>query len=352
MAAARDEWLRLTPEAPVEPSLPIVDPHHHLWDRPGDSYLLDGFLQDVNGAGHNIVSTVFVECREFYRQDGPLELQPVKETEVVQGIAARSASGQYGRTAVAAGIVGHADFTLGAAVSRVLEAHLAASPDRFRGIRHICTWDASPAMKTPEPRAPRGLMLDSSFRAGLACLKQYGLSFEAWLYHPQLPEAASLARAVPDVPMILNHIGGLLGVGPYAGKREEVFQVWKRGIAELARCPNVVVKLGGLGMSRSGFDWHTRPAPPSSTELIEATAPYYLSCIEQFGPTRCMFESNFPVDKLSYSYGVVWNAFKRMTEKFSQTERAALFHDTAARVYRLPSNIQRQEAARAETKAY
>ena len=181
------------------------------------------------------------------------------------------------------------------------------------------------------------MMLDSNFRAGLACLKSYGLSFEAWLYHPQLPELASLARAVPDVPMILNHVGGLLSVGPYAGKRDEVFQIWKRGIAEVATCPNVVVKLGGLGMVRCGFGWHTRPAPPSSTELIDATAPYYLFCIEKFGPNRCMFESNFPVDKISCSYGVLWNSFKRMTESFSPTERAALFHDTAARVYRLGS---------------
>jgi predicted TIM-barrel fold metal-dependent hydrolase len=178
-------------------------------------------------------------------------------------------------------------------------------------------------------------MLNSKFRAGLACLNTYGLNFEAWLYHPQLAEFASLARAVPDVPMILNHVGGLLGVGPYAGKRGEVFQVWKRGIAEVATCPNVVVKLGGLGMVRCGFDWHMRPAPPNSTELIDATAAYYLFCIEQFGPNRCMFESNFPVDKVSFSYGVLWNAFKRMTKNFSVSERAALFHDTAARVYRL-----------------
>ncbi|OGA32840.1 MAG: amidohydrolase [Betaproteobacteria bacterium RIFCSPLOWO2_12_FULL_62_13b] len=341
MAAGREERLRLIPEEPVEPSLPIVDPHHHLWDRPGDPYLFEEFLQDVNGAGHNVVSTVFVECRAFYRQDGPLEFQSVKETEVVQGIAVRSASGQYGRTGVAAGIVGHVDLTLGAAVSPVLEAHLAASPDRFRGIRHVCTWDASPAMKTPEPRAPRGLILDSSFRAGFACLQKYGLSFDAWLYHPQLPELASLAAAFSETPVILNHLGGVLGVGPYAGKRNEVFQAWKRGLADLVAFPNVVVKLGGLGMPRSGFGWETRPAPPTSSELAEATSPYYLTAIELFGTDRCMFESNFPVDKISYSYGVVWNSFKRMTEKFSQTERAALFHDTAARAYGLPSSIQR-----------
>lgn len=334
MAAARNEWLQLTVEAPMEPSLPICDPHHHFWDRPDDRYLLDELLQDV-GSGHRIVSTVFIECRERWRKDGPEEMKPIGETEFVERIIGPRA--MHSQTAVAAGIVGFADLTHGPGVARVLEAHLAASPRRFRGIRHSCTWDASPAVKTATPGVPRGLMLDSNFRAGLATLKKYGLSFEAWLYHPQLPELASLARAVPDVPMILNHVGGLLGVGPYAGKRDEVFQIWKRGILEVAACPNVVVKLGGLGMLRCGFDWQARPVPPTSTELAEATAPYYLFCIEQFGPNRCMFESNFPVDKLSCSYGVLWNSFKRMTQNFSPTERAALFHDTAVRVYRLAS---------------
>ncbi len=336
MVAARPEWLKLTVETPLEPALPICDPHHHFWDRPEERYLVEELLQDVRG-GHHIVSTVFIECRERWRKDGPEEMKPIGETEFVERIIGPSA--KHGQTAVAAGIVGFADLTLGPGVSRVLEAHLAASPKRFRGIRHSCTWDASPTVKTATPGIPRGLMFDSTFRAGLATLQKYGLSFEAWLYHPQLLEFASLARAVPDVPMILNHVGGLLGVGPYAGRRDEVFQVWRRGILEVATCPNVVVKLGGLGMLRCGFDWHMRTTPPTSIELVEATAPYYLYCIEQFGPNRCMFESNFPVDKLSYSYGVLWNSFKRMTQNFSTTERAALFHDTAVRVYRLASAV-------------
>jgi predicted TIM-barrel fold metal-dependent hydrolase len=334
MAAARNAWLQLTVETPVEPSLPICDPHHHFWDRPDGRYVVEDLLQDTRG-GHRIVSTVFIECRERWRKSGPEEMRSIGETEFVEGIV--GPRGKYGETEVAAGIVGFADLALGAAVAPVLEAHLAASPRRFRGIRHSCTWDASPAVKTATPGIPPGLMQDTGFREGLACLHRYGLSFEAWLYHPQLLEFAALARAVPDVPMILNHVGGLLGVGPYAGKRDEVFQAWRRGIAEVATCPNVVVKLGGLGMVRCGFDWHTRPAPPNSAELVDATAPYYLFCIEAFGPNRCMFESNFPVDKISFSYGVLWNAFKRMTKDFSPTERAALFHDTAARVYRLAS---------------
>lgn len=333
MPGPRSAWLQLTPEPPVEPALPICDPHHHLWDRPDDRYLLDELLQDLS-SGHRIVSTVFIECREKHRPDGPEEMRPVGETAFVQGIAEENARRPQGNAAVIGGIVGHADLSLGSRVAKVLEAHLAASPDRFRGIRHSCTWDASPAVKTATPGIPRGLMGERGFREGLAILKRYHLTFEAWLYHPQLAELAALARSTPDVTMILNHVGGLLGVGPYAGKRDEVFQDWKRGIAEVATCPNVVVKLGGLGMVRCGFEWHTRPAPPTSTELMEATKPYYLYCIEKFGPDRSMFESNFPVDKLSCSYGVLWNSFKRMTQGFSATERAALFHDTAARVYR------------------
>jgi L-fuconolactonase len=332
MATARGEWLTLTVETPLDPGLPISDPHHHFWDRPEECYLLEELLQDLR-RGHHIVSTVFIECREKWRKGGPEAMRPIGETEFVEGIV--GPRGKSGDTAVASGIVGFADLTLGAAIAPVLEAHLAASPNRFRGIRHSCTWDASPAVKTATPGIPRGLMGEKRFREGLATLKEYNLTFEAWLYHPQLGELASLARSVPDVTMILNHVGGLLGVGPYAGKREEVFQVWKRGIAEVATCPNVVVKLGGLGMVRCGFDWHTRPAPPNSTELVDATAPYYLYCIDQFGPNRCMFESNFPVDRVSYSYDVLWNAFKRMTKSFSSTERAALFHGTATRVYRL-----------------
>ncbi len=332
MAVPNQEWLKQTVEAPVEPELPICDPHHHLWDDSRGRYLVDELLQDVRG-GHNIVSTVFIECRARWRQDGPEEYRPVGETEYVERIV--GPSGTHGGTAVVAGMVGFADLALGAAVAPVLEAHLAASPRRFRGIRHSCTWDESPAAMTTMPGIPRDLMFHKNFRAGLARLKDYGLCFEAWLYHPQLMELAALARAVPEVPIVLNHVGGLLGVGPYAGRRKEVYEVWKRGIAEVATCPNVVVKLGGLGMLRCGFDWHLRPAPPTATELCEATAPYYLFCIERFGPTRCMFESNFPVDKLSYSYNVLWNSFKRMTATFSAAERAALFHDTATRVYRL-----------------
>ena len=214
----------------------------------------------------------------------------------------------------------------------VLEAHMAASPDRCRGIRHSTTWDASGVLRND---AARGFLSESSFRRGFACLARYKLSYEAWLYHPQLADLAELAGAFPTVSIILNHTGAPLGVGPYAGKRAEVFEAWREGILRVAACPNVAVKLGGLGSERSGFDWHERAAQPSSTELAAALKPYIELCIEKFGADRCMFESNFPVEKRANSYVVVWNAFKRITANYSESERAALFHDTATRMYRL-----------------
>jgi predicted TIM-barrel fold metal-dependent hydrolase len=269
----------------------------------------------------------------MYRKDGPQELRPIGETEFVQGIAAQSASGQYGNTAVAAGIVGFADLTLGSAVAPVLEAHIAASRERFRGIRYTSTWDASQDIRS-RVKTPT-VLSNPQFREGFAYLQKYNLSFDAWLYHTQLMELVGLANVFPDTPIILDHIGGPLGIGPYAGKREKVFQEWKRGIAALSHCPNVVVKLGGLGMPLTGFGWHEQPTSPNSTELAEAMAPYFNLCIDHFGADRCMFESNFPVDRLSYSYTTIWNAFKRIAKDFSSTDRAALIHDTAVKVYRL-----------------
>jgi L-fuconolactonase len=342
MVTVREPWLNLTKEVPIEPDLPICDPHHHLWDHPYPAgffpgrYLLEELMKDTGG-GHRIVQTVFLQCGSMYRKSGPKEMQPVGETEFVQGIAAQSASGQYGPTRVATGIVGYADLMLGAAVAPVLEAQIAASRNRFRGIRNMTTWDASSEVMG-RMNSPKGLLLDTKFREGFACLQKYGLTFDAWLYHPQLMELADLAGTFPNTTIILNHIGGPLGIGPYAGKRDDVFKDWKRGIASLAAHPNVVVKLGGLGMTMCGFGWNERATPPNSTELAEAMGPYYLTCIELFGANRCMFESNFPVDKLSYSYTVLWNAFKRIAQGFSAKNRAALFCDTAVQVYRLPTN--------------
>jgi predicted TIM-barrel fold metal-dependent hydrolase len=296
-------------------------------------YLLEHLLKDVSG-GHNIVQTVFIECGSMYRKDGPKELRPIGETEFVQGIAAQSASGQYGDTAVAAGIVGFADLMLGGAVAPVLESQIETSPARFRGIRFNTTWDANPEVSSRV--STPNLLSDNKLREGFALLHKYNLSFDSFVYFHQIPDLVDLARAFQETPIVLNHTAGPLGVGSYSGKREEVFLEWKQGIAKLAACPNVLIKLGGMGMPRTGFGWHEMQKPPDSIELAKDMAPYYLWCIEKFGTKRCMFESNFPVDRISYSYNIIWNAFKRITRDLSSTERADLFHDTAARFYRLP----------------
>ena len=333
-AVAAQDWLALTEEDAVEPGLPIIDPHHHLWDRPGNRYLLENLLADIRG--HNVRQTVFVECTSMYRSDGPEELRVVGETEFVQGIAAMSASGQYGETRVATGIVGSADLRLGDRVAPVLEAQIAASPQRFRGIRHRAAWaDASVAPNQPDD-LPKHVLLDPDFRRGYAHLRTYGLSFEGWVYHTHIADLADLARTFPDTTIIFNHLGGPIGVGSYAGRRDEVFAAWKPAVSELAKNPNVVAKVGGIQMVVNGYGWHERDRPPTSDELLDANGPWYRYMIEQFGPSRCMLESNFPVDRLSCSYTVLWNQFKKLTRGFSSDERSAMFHDTAMRVYRLP----------------
>ena len=333
------DWLALTPEPSLEPEIPICDPHHHFWDfrterSPYDRYLLHELADDIN-SGHNVRSTVFVEARAMYRADGPEELRPVGEVEFVQGLAAASASGLYGPGRAAAAIVGHANLNLGEGVAPVLEALHAASPNRFRGIRHSVTWDPHPEVENTAAHKMEGQLGSNNFRAGARVLAGMGLSLEGWLNFPQMPELAAFAKAVPDLTIILNHIGGLMREGPYANRDDEVLAIWRSGIAAVAECPNINMKLGGMGMPRNGFDWHTRSKPIGSEELAEAMAPFMNYCIEQFGPDRCMFESNFPVDKVSFSYNVMYNAFKRMSQGYSATERADMLHDTAARVYRI-----------------
>jgi predicted TIM-barrel fold metal-dependent hydrolase len=329
--ADREKWLSLTIEEAIEPELLICDPHHHIWDHPGSRYLIDEFSADIGG-GHRVDKTVFVECRQFYRSDGPEAFRPVGETEFIDRIAG-PVNTLYGVTDVAAGIVGFADLSLGSAVQPVIEAHLEASR-RFRGVRHASAWDASDRVHNAHTNPPQYLFQDPEFRVGLACLERQGLSFDAWLFHPQIPELTDLALAFPGLTIVLNHMAGPLGIGPYAENRDKEFASWKHSMAGLARCANVYVKLGGRCLTMAGFGWHKREAPPGSAELAEAIGPYYRTCIEYFGPEHCMFESNFPVDRASCSYTVLWNAFKRLTQGYSASERAALFHDTASRVYR------------------
>jgi len=305
-----------------------------LWDRPGWRYLLDDLVADV-GSGHNILATVFVQARAMHRAGGPVEMRPLGETEFVNGIAAMSASGIYGKSQICAGIVGHADLTLGARVEPVLEAHIRAGGGRFRGIRHITAYDADTSIRNPAHRSVPGLLGDKAFREGFGVLARMGLSFDAWLYHPQIGELTDLARTFPEARIVLNHVGGPLGIGAYAGKHQEILPGWKTSIRALAGCPNVYVKLGGLGMKIGGFGFHDKPDPPSSEALAETWRPYIETCIEAFGPSRSMFESNFPVDNGSYSYPVFWNACKILAKGASTTEKADLFAGTARRFYRL-----------------
>lgn len=329
MPEKNEAWLNLVAEDPIEPDLPICDAHHHLWDYPENRFMSQELTEDVRG--HNVVSTVFVECSSAYRTEGPEASKPVGETEFVSRVADESAPG----LSIAAGIVGYADLRLGAAVASVLEEHISADTARFKGIRHASGWDASSDVRNSHTKPTERLLMDSTFREGFACLEKYALTFDAWMYHTQLMELVDLAHAFPGVAIILDHIGGPLGIGPYQGKREEIFTEWKRCIEELAACPNIVVKLGGLAMPINGWGWHKQERPPSSEELAEATAPYYHFCIENFGVNRCMFESNFPVDKTSCSYNVLWNSFKIIAKDFTPAEKADLFHDTAVRIYRL-----------------
>ena len=319
----------------LEPDLPIVDPHHHLWDRPGNRYLLDDFLTDVR-SGHDIRASVFVECGAFYRKAGPEVMAPVGEVEFANGMAAMAASGLYGDTLVASGILGTADLRLGADVATVLDAELAAAGGRMRGIRFIAKWDADEELNTGRYKPLPGLMRDRDFRAGFSMLAPRKLSFDTMIYHPQLPELADLARAFPETTIVVNHVGGLLAhTRTYVARRDAAIGQWRSGLRELAGCENVYVKLGGLGMPYLGLGADKLDAPASSEKLAALWGPYFEDCIESLGPERCMFESNFPPDRESADYAVIWNTFKRVAGRYSAGEKRALFCGTAAKAYRL-----------------
>ena len=330
----RDEWLARRTESILEPALPIVDPHHHLWDRGGQRYMIEEMAADI-ASGHNIVATVYVDCRSMYRASGPEAFRPVGEVEFANGVAAMSASGGYGPAQINAGIVSHVDLLLGDGARPVLEAEIAAGNGRFRGIRHSSAWDAEMEVAGMYAKRPKGILLDPTFRKGFACLAPLNLSFDAWLFHPQIGELVDLARAFPGTRIMLDHCGGPIGIGRFAGKREETFVTWKAAIQEIAKCPNVSVKLGGLAMRLLGYDFHERPKPPSSEQAAAAWRPYIETCIGAFGPGRAMFESNFPPDKGQCSYQVIFNAFKRIAAQYSEAEKSALFSGTATDFYRL-----------------
>lgn len=341
------------PEAIIEPDLPIIDPHHHLWDRrpvmhllprpehPFDHishrkghYLLDHLLGDT-ASGHNILATVFLECRSMYRSDGPAEMRCLGETEFVNGVAAMAASGLYGRTLACAGIVSTAELLLGADVGRVLDEHMRIAGPRFKGIRRSTSFDTDPGVLGPLNRNSPGVMMEPKFREGFAELGKRGLSFDAWLLEPQLPEVIDLARAFPETRIVLDHVGTPLGIASYGGKRHERFGTWRDNIRELARCENVYVKLGGLAMPFCNFPSMLSPERASSEQLAEEWGPYVEVCIEAFGVQRAMFESNFPVDEVSCDYATLWNALKLIARSASPEEKHELFFGSANRFYRL-----------------
>jgi len=344
--------LRSYREPILEPDLPIIDPHHHLWDRRETApagepakhgfsrmlqkvplYLADDLAADVN-SGHNVLTTVYMECGSMYRTDGPDALKPIGETEYVAQVAADSIDAG-GKARLCAGIVSHANLSLGDAAAAVLEAHIAAGDGRFRGIRHSCAQDNDPEVLGVLNRHQPGLYLDATFRRGFARLAPLGLTFDAWLLEPQLPDLIDLARAFPGTTIILDHVGTPLGIGAYAGRREERFGVWRDNIRALAALPQVNVKLGGLAMTFAGFPSYLSEPPAPSTQLAAEWKPHIETCIDAFGPRRCMFESNFPVDIGSCDYDVLWNTFKVLGADYSADEKTALFSDTARRVYRL-----------------
>lgn len=330
-----NQWLDQVKEDTIEPERPIVDPHHHLWnDKEAADYELDELWTDTS-SGHNILGTVFIECSTNYRKDGPKALRPVGETEYVDAMAATAKHGSAPGQAPILAIVSHANLKLGTAVAGVFDAHRDAAQGLLRGIRHSVAYYPDPPAVERYTGRIKHLLTDKDFRQGFAQLGPAGLSFDAWLTHEQIPELTDIARAFPETTIIFDHFGGPMGIGPYAGRQAELFPQWKLDVAELATCDNVVAKLGGLAMPINGWGWDGRDLPATSDEIVVAHEAYYLHTIDCFGPQRCMFESNFPVDKLSVSYPVLWNAFKKIADRFNEDEKTAMFLGTAERVYKL-----------------
>jgi L-fuconolactonase len=323
-----DAWLATYTDAVIEPDLPIIDTHHHLWFRNGYLYLLPELAADI-ASGHNVVATVYAECHSMYRVDGPIEERSLGETEFVAGIAAMSDSSTFGPARACAAMFGNVDMTLGSAVAPLLEQHVALSGGRFRGVRYSTGWDPAPEIHNVAPAA--NMLADPRVREAVAVLDRMGLSLDLWLYHPQLDEVAALAAAFPNLTIILNHVGSPILGGPYRDKLDEVRRDWEAAIQRVAECPNVFVKLGAVPMRRTG----DKSMPPGSEEVAAAWQPYIEPCIEAFGAERSMFESNFPVQKRWTSYQVTWNAFKRIASGASDTEKSSLFAGTAAAAYRM-----------------
>ena len=333
-------WIDKIQEEIIEPGLPIIDPHHHLWHGPvqeqGDNnpyrYLLEDLWNDT-GSGHDIKKTVFIDCGQEYYEEGPQEFKPVGETEFVVEIAKQAQLDPL--KSQISGIIGHVDMMLGDSAREVLEAHNEKGEGLFRGIRHSGGWDANEAVKNAHSEPTEQIYLEDKFQRGLQQLINLNMVFDTWHYHNQISDLTVLAKALPDLRIVHDHFGGPLGIGPYEGKKDLVFGKWKDDISALSECPNVYSKLGGLAMPINGWNLHKRDLPATSDELVNLHKAYYSHTIESFGVERCMFESNFPVDKQSISYHVLWNAFKKMSLGFSDEEKSYLFYETAKDFYSL-----------------
>jgi predicted TIM-barrel fold metal-dependent hydrolase len=318
----------------LDPGREIVDPHHHLWPNGRRAPYMLAELDEDLCSGHHIVQTVFVECGASYRSGGPAHLRPVGETEWVAE-AARASAARPG--AQIAGIVSFADLTVGALLPEVLDAHEAAGDGRFRGIRHaLARGDHRPGTEHDPGPARAGLAYEERFQAGVRLLGKRGLTYDSWHYHYQMADFIAVAQSAPDTICILDHFGTPLGVGRYRERRDEILAQSKHDMAAAATLPNVVAKLGGMAMADNGFGWDTREQPVTAEEFAAAQREYYLHAIDCFGTGRCMLESNFPVDKVSVSYRVLYNALKLITADFSEADKDALFSGTARRIYRLP----------------
>lgn len=329
--AVDEAWLGKLQEPILEPSLPIIDPHHHIWDRGGETYLLPHLLADT-ATGHDIRATVFIQCASMYDEAAEPARRSLGETRFMTALAQAA---ETEKTRACAALVGLVDLTLGDRVTPLLEEHVALSGGRFKGVRNRTAWDPSPRVRSNLEIAPPGPLADPAFREGAKRLGELGLVLDVWAYHPQLPLVLEVARAAPGTTVVVDHCGGPIGVGPYAGREAEVFAKWRAAMAQLAALPNVLVKLGGLAMEISGKTWHRRDLPPTSEELAADWRPHVETCIELFGADRCMYESNFPVDKGMCGYAALWNAFKRISAGASAAEKTALFSGTAARTYGL-----------------
>ena len=333
-------WIDRIQEEIIEPDLPIIDPHHHLWHGPRQEekennpyrYLLEDLWNDT-GSGHNIKKTVFIDCGQEYYKQGPDSFKPVGETEFVVEIAKQAQ--QDPNKSQIAGIIGHVDMMLGDSSREVLEAHNEKGEGLFRGIRHSGGWDADEAVKNAHSEPTEQIYLEDKFQRGLEQLMDLNMVFDTWHYHNQISDLTILSKALPSLKIVHDHFGGPLGIGPYEGQQDKIFGKWKDDISELSECPNVYSKLGGLAMPVNGWNWHKKDFPATSNELVEAHKEYYFHTISSFGVERCMFESNFPVDKQSISYHVLWNAFKKIAANFSDEDKSFLFYKTAKYFYNL-----------------